>query len=468
MSKQHGLDLTQGDIKRLLVRFALPFALSGIVSAFYGMADMFFIGQYCSEEVLAGVGNGANIMQIVYTGMMAISAAGSVLVGRRVGERDDKECAKATGTFLFVGVLLAVFSTLLIIALRAPMLSILKVVEVARPSASRYVIYCIPGLPFIVGFNVIGAIARGLGNSTAPSIVGVIGCVANIALDWLFTGVFGWAELGVAVATSISQLITFVVIGIWILRVKFPYKFTKRDFRIDGASFRSIFRVGIPLWMQELLVHISFLIIAVIVNMMDDPLTKTAVAAASVAVVSKIFTLGALFPASISQAVAAMTAQNIGAGRRDRAFASMKWGVIFSLAIDAAIVLWWQIAPTSVTSLFANEEGAAVILSAAAYLRSFSLDMLLIALIFPINSYLSGCGKSYVSMLHSMIATFAVRIPLSILFSRSDVFLTGDALNHKLYMLGLAAPIASVLSIVICAVYVYRQQRQWRTLDAAV
>ncbi|MDR3310106.1 MAG: MATE family efflux transporter [Oscillospiraceae bacterium] len=453
---RHGIDLTEGGIPKLLMRYALPFLISGLISSLYGLVDMYVIGRYCSDTgIIAGVGTGTQVMNIVYTASIGIGTGGTVLIGRRIGEGDRVASAKATGTFISAGAIVSVLLPALIYIFCNPLLDLLRTPPEARESARLYVMYVTTGVPFVLMFNFLGAIARGLGNSRTPSIVGAAGCILNIALDFLFTGALGMREVGVAVATAVSQLFTFAAIGIWFLINKFPYEFSRRDFKIEKYSLFAVFRVGIPLWAQELLIHVSFMIITAIVNEMG------VVASASVSIISKVFALGAIFPQAIGNAIAAITAQNIGANKRARAFSSMKWGILYSLIIEALFMTWWIIAPHSITSAFADAKSTPEVIDGAAwYLRSFAIDLGMLAFIFCINPYLSGCGKSYISMLHSLIATFAVRIPLSLLFSKLAV----SDLNHHLFILGLAAPAASLLSIAICVFYVLRQQRQWKAL----
>jgi putative MATE family efflux protein len=453
--RKYGLDLTEGSVKSLLPRFAWPFIASGIVSALYGAVDLFVIGYYTAEEVISGVSTGTQVMMIMYTFTIALGTGGTVLVGRRLGERDYPGCARASGTFMTIGLIVALALTVGIVLALYPLLSVMQTPAAAMPSAVNYVLFAAIGIPFNVGYSVISAVARGLGDAKTPSVVGAVGAAANIALDFLFVGAFGWAETGVALATSISQLVTFVAIGAWLLRRKFPFPFAKSDFRLHAPSAASIFKVGIPLWLQEILVHISFMIITGIVNDMG------VVEGAAVGLISKVFSLAGLFPLAVGNAVAAMAAQNLGAGRRDRALSSLRWGIFYSLAIELVAFAACQLAPLPIMELFARGKPE-LILGAASHLRSFSIDLLLISFVFNLNAYLSGCGKSNVVMLHSMASTFAVRVPLSFLFAK----LAGDA-NFRLFALGFAAPTASLLSIGICVIFILRHNRKQTLLEGA-
>lgn len=451
--RKYGLDLTAGSVRALLPRFAWPFIASGIVSALYGAVDLFVIGYFTPEAIISGVSTGTQVLMIVYTFTIALGTGGTVLVGRRMGERDYPGCARAAGTFMTIGLIVAVVLTAGIIASAQPLLTVMQTPGEARPYALRYVLFAAIGVPFNVGYSVISAVARGLGNAKTPSIVGAIGAGANIALDFLFVGAFGWAETGVALATSISQLVTFVVIGAWLLKRKFPFPFSKGDFKPHAPSASSIFKVGIPLWLQEILVHISFMIITGIVNDMG------VVEGAAVGLISKVFSLAGLFPLAISNAVAAVAAQNLGAGRRDRALGALRWGIFYSLAIELVALAACQLAPGQIMELFARDKPE-LIAGAAAHLRSFSIDLLLISFVFNLNAYLSGCGKSNVSMIHSMVSTFAVRVPLSLLFAS----LAGDV-KFRLFALGFAAPLASLPSIAICVIFIFLHDKKQTRME---
>lgn len=452
-NKKYGIDLTEGNIAALVIRFAWPFLVAGIINALYGAADLFVISFFSTQEVISGVSTGTQVLQTVFTFTMGIGTGGTVLVGRRFGERDKEGCARATGTFFMVSLIMAIVLTIGVVATMQPVLTLMRTPDGARSSAVNYVIFAAIGVPFAVGFNAISSIVRGLGNSTIPSVIGAIGAIVNIGLDFLLVGPMGMAkagtaEIGVAIATAASQFVTFALIGLWLLKNKFPFPFSKRHFKFHMPSFTNIFRVGIPLWLQEILVHISFMIITTIVNNMGI------VAGASVGLISKVFTLAGMAPMAMSNAIAAMVAQNLGAGRRDRAMKALRYGIMYSLGIEIVMLALCQIAPETITAFFASGKQE-VIVGAAAYLRSFSIDLVLISFVFNFNAYLSGCGQSSVSMIHSMVATFAVRVPLSLLLTRGI-----EDVNVGLLRLGFASPLATLVSIAICVGYLVHYERK--------
>ena len=167
------------------------------------------------------------------------------------------------------------------------------------------------------------------------------------------------------------------------------------------------------------------------------------IASAAVGVVERIIGFAMLPPGAFASAVATVTAQNMGAGKPQRAYRGLWYGIGFSLIAGAAICLYAQLWPETLTAIFSRDP--AVISAAAQYLRAYSLDCVLVSFVFCMNSYFSGCGKSVVAFAHSMAATFGVRIPVTYLMSRHT--------NASLYEMGLAAPAATLLSLAICLMY---------------
>lgn len=301
----------------------------------------------------------------------------------------------------------------------------------------EYLKYCSLGIPFIVGYNGISGVFRGEGDSKTPMFFVLIACIINISLDFLFVGGLDLGAKGAALATVIAQGTSFIISLIYIYKKGLSFKLSKDNFKLDKDSVTYILKVGSPLALQDALVNVSFLIITAIIN------TMGLVASASVGIVEKVIIFAMLPPTSFASAVAAMTAQNIGAGKPKRAKKTLLYGIGFSLVFEAIFYIVAQINPEMITSIFTKDQ--AVISSAADYLMSYSLDCILVCFVFCLNAYFSGCGRSVISFIHSMIATFLVRVPMSYFMSNLK--------GSSLYDIGFAAPLASFVSIVVCIGY---------------
>ena len=447
---RQGLDLTQGRISTLLIKFAVPFMLANLVTSLYGVIGMLVVGRFTDRETIAGVAIGAQVMNLTYPFIYGIGTGGTVIIGRCIGERNKPGGTKAVGSFFIVSAVLITVLTLVILGFRELLLDALRMQADARPSASRYISISTIGIPFNIGYGMLSAVLRGMGNSRAPSIVAGISCAVNIALSFILVGAAGMAEAGVAIATVTAQVVSLILIALWLYIIKLPFPFSVKRMKPDGKSVRFITTVGLPMVLQELLISISFMVITNRVN------TISVEAVAAVGIVSRVFIIGFVMPNSIGSAVSAMTAQNLGAGRHDRAFNSLRWGITYALIISALLFTFCAIWPETVTSVFSTDES--VIKSAASYLRTFSFEAVLVSFVFNMNAYLSGYGKSKVAMFHTILSVICVRVPFSIIVTG----LQGVRLDIRLTYLGVTGPMASAFSLIFCIAYIAWQRKQIR------
>ena len=429
--------LTEGRVAPTLVRFALPFMLSSLLQSLYGAADLFVVGQYAGAAAVSGVSIGSQIMSTVTMLILSLSMGGTVLIGNCIGQKNDEGAATAIGTMTVLFGLFALLLTPLMLLGTDAGVALMQTPPEAVADARDYVFTCSLGLPFIIGYNALSGIFRGLGDSKTPVYFVALATIINIVADFVLVGGLKMGATGAAIATVAAQGLSFLAALVWMCRTGFSFPFTRRHLRLDGHAAKRILKVGAPLALQSTSVHLSFLIITAIIN------TMGLIASAAVGVTEKIMAFAFLPPDAFAAAVAAMTAQNIGAGKPERALQSLKWSIVFSLAFGLLVCGFANLFPEVLPAIFTTD--GEVIRAAGLYMRTYSVDCILVAFVFSFNNYFSGCGNAVISMIHNVIATFAVRIPVTLVMSR----LPGASLLH----MGLAAPAASLLSILICAGY---------------
>lgn len=431
------VQLTSGRVGPALLRFACPFLIASLLQALYGAADLFVVGQFASSAAVSAVAIGSQVMQTITGIVLGISMGGTVLIGNRKGAQDDEGVAQAIGTLSVLFAVIAVLLTPVMLFSANGAISIMHTPEAAVSLTYQYIMTCACGIPFIVGYNAVSAIFRGLGDSKTPVYFIAIAAAINVILDFLLVGVFHMSAAGAALATISAQGISFLSALFYMKRKGFPFPFGKRHFRLNMAAAGKILKVGSPLALQDALVNVSFLTITAIIN------TMGLIASAAVGVVEKVIVFAMLPPSAFSSAVAAMTAQNMGAKKPERALKTLRCGILCSLIFGIGFCTFSQFFAPTVTAIFSND--SAVIASAALYLRAYSIDCICVSFVFCMNAYFSGCGKSFFSLVHSMIATFGVRIPVSYFMSTIP--------GVSLYQIGFAAPLASIVSITICSGY---------------
>lgn len=437
--------LTEGRIGSTLLRFAIPFLMASLLQALYGAADLFVVGQFSGSASVSAVAIGSQVMQTITGIVLGISMGGTVLIGRCVGERNNKATANTIGTLAILFVVIAAILTPAMILSTDSAVVLMHTPKEAVLYTREYILICACGIPFIIGYNAVSGIFRGMGDSKTPVYFIAIACAINVVLDVVLVYGFDLGAKGAAFATIFSQGVSFLFALLYMMKRGFPFPFGIGNLKLDHKLVKFILIVGVPLALQDALVNISFLIITAIIN------TMGLVASASVGVVEKIIVFAMLPPSAFASAVATMTAQNMGASKPGRAKKALAWGIGYSLIFGISVCIYSQISPQVLTSIFSKD--SQVIEMAALYLKSYSFDCILVSFVFCMNSYFSGCGKSVISMVHSLIATLLVRIPLSYALSR----ITGVTL----YQIGFAAPTATTLSLVICMSYfIYESKKR--------
>ncbi len=356
----------------------------------------------------------------------------------------DRKVAFTIGSSVWLFSITGVVLTLVMVLFHSRIAELMHTPVEAMVDTKNYILVCSLGILFIVGYNVVCGILRGLGDSKTPLYFVGLACVINIVLDLILVGYFHWGATGAAIATVTAQGVSFGI-ALWFLyRHGFHFDFSRKDIRLNRNLSKKILVLGAPIALQDALINVSFLIITVIVNQMG------VIASASLGVVEKIIVFAMLPPMAISSAVATMTAQNYGAGLIKRMNKCLASGIGIALVFGVSVCVYSQFLPETLTAFFTKD--AAVVAMAADYLRGYSIDCIVVSFVFCINSYFSGQGNSLFPMIHSLIATFLFRIPLSYWFSQID--------SSSLFIMGFAPPISTVVSLLICIWYLRYTQRK--------
>lgn len=438
------LDLTKGSVPKVLMQFAMPYLLANVLQALYGGADLFVVGRFDDAASVAGVAIGSQVMQTVTGIILGLTAGITVLIGIATGARDEKKAAATIGSAVWLFAIIGAVLTLLMTVWHDTIATAMHTPPEAMTDTRHYLLICSLGIPFIIGYNVVFGIMRGLGDSRSPLYFVALACVINIVLDFVLVGGCHMRASGAATATIASQGISFAAALCYLHRKGFRFPFTRRDIRLNGILSKRIIKLGTPIALQDALINISFLIITVIVNRMG------VTASAALGVVEKLIVFAMLPPVAISSAVAAMTAQNYGAGLTDRMNRCLKSGIGMALVFGTAFCIYSQFLPETLMGIFTND--APVIELGAEYLHGYSIDCIIVSFVFCINSYFSGQGNSLFPMVHSLIATFLFRIPLSWIFSHIA--------PTSLFPMGFAPPLATMVSLAICLWYLKIWQKR--------
>lgn len=443
-------NLTTGSVFKTIVYFALPYLLSYFLQTLYGMADLFIIGQFNGVDSITAVSNGSQVMHMLTVIIVGLAMGVTVTIGHAIGAARQDKASVIVGNTIVLFMSLSIVLTIILTANVGNIVKLIGIPSEAVYGTVKYLIVCFIGIPFITAYNIISAIFRGLGDSKRPMYFIAVACVANIVIDYLLIGVFNMGPVGAALGTTLSQTLSVIISLIAIVKTDVGIKLNKSDFKIDKDTITEIIKIGIPVAVQDGCIQVAFIIITVIANSrgLDE--------AAAVGIVEKVISALFIVPSSMLATVSALAAQNIGAGKHDRASKTLWYAILITTVYGFIVTLIVELNCDFIVEMFTTD--TMVIMFGAQYLSSYIVDSIFAGVHFSFSGYFAACGKSYIGFIHNIAAIALLRVPGS--------YLASIKFPDTLFPMGMAAPAGSLLSVVICVIaYLILKKRSVQTIQ---
>ena len=436
-------NLTTGNIFKTIISFCLPFLLSYFLQTLYGMADLFIIGQFNGVESTTAVSIGSQVMHMITVMIVGLAMGTTVMIGQAIGAEKKEDVTAAISNTVVLFFVLSIAATVLLLCLVRPITAVMSTPKEAVQGTISYLTICFMGIPFITAYNVISSIFRGMGDSRSPMYFIAVACAANIGLDFLLIGGFHMGAAGAALGTTLSQTFSVFVSLAFIAKNKSGIALNRKNFYLNRKIMGSILKIGFPVAVQDGFIQIAFLVITVIANRrgLND--------AAAVGIVEKIISILFLVNSTMLSTVSALCAQNIGAGKHDRAKQTLKYALLITTFFGLLSVIVMQVAPEPFIGLFTSD--AKVIRMGAQYMHGYVFDCILAGIHFCFSGYFCAYGKSWISFVHNVAAILCARIPLA--------YLASVYFPDTLLPMGLATSTGSLVSVVICIFFFLWMQR---------
>ena len=432
-------DFTQGNILKKLVSFMMPILGALILQAAYGAVDLLVVGRFGSTAGLSAVSTGSQVLNLVTFVVVQFAMGITVLIARYLGERRPEKIGAVIGGGAIVFTMISAVLFVIMVAFAHPISVLMQAPESAVSLTSSYVRICGGGIFFIVAYNLLSAIFRGLGDSKSPLLFVLVACIVNVIGDLVLVAGLHMDAAGAAIATVAAQALSVVFALILLVKMKLPFTITKKDFRLN-VQCKRFFQIGLPLALQECLTQISFLALCAFVNRLGLE------ASSGYGVACKIVNFAMLVPSSLMQSMASFVSQNIGAGMKKRAKQSMFTGIGVGLAVGCVVFILVMFKGDMLAGIFSTD--AEVISNAFDYLKGFAPETIVTAILFSMIGYFNGNNKTVWVMIQGLIQTLLVRLPLAYFMS-----IQPDA---NLTKIGLAAPVATVTGIILnVGFYIY-------------
>lgn len=433
----HKNSLTTGPVGKALIQFSAPIIFSNLIQAVYGLVDMMTVGHFVGSSGMTAVSMGTQITTIIMVIANGLSNGGSVVVAQMAGRGDRKEIPRVLGTLLTFFIVAALGLSILLFFLARSLLQLVNTPEAAFSQAMQYLLICTAGTIFVYTYNCMAALLRGLGNSKVPMIIVLITVALNAVLDLLFIGAFSLGAAGAALATVICQMLSAVLISLYIRNKAKLFDFKLSSFRIHKKYLSLSVKIGLPQSIQSFFAATSHVFLSSLINLYG---TQAAAAAGTAA---KIQTLASLPSQGMMAGLMTLTAQNLAVNEPKRVMRGMRFGMLFAFSISAVIFAICMAFPEAVFLIFTPETEVAAI--GPGFLRRMIGSFLLESFMFSMFGVIAGSGYTPLTMCCGILSAFAVRYSCGWLFSQ--VFHLG--FNG----IGLAYLVGPVVSSAICIVF---------------
>ena len=425
-------DFTQGSILKKLSFFMLPILGALVLQAAYGAVDLLVVGHFGTTSGLSAVSTGSQVLNLVTFVVTQFAMGITVLIARYLGEKHPQYIGQVIGGGAVVFALMAAALFVVLVGFARPVSVLMQAPAEAVEQTASYVRICGAGIFFIVAYNVLSAIFRGLGDSKSPLLFVLVACIVNIFGDLALVAGLHMNAAGAAIATVAAQAVSVVCAVVMLLKKQLPFKLSKSDLRLN-TQCRKFLEIGLPLALQEFLTQVSFLALCAFVNRLGLE------ASSGYGVACKIVNFAMLIPSSLMQSMASFVSQNVGAGNKKRAKQSMFTGIGIGLVFGCVMfaLVWFK--GDLLSSIFTTD--AAVIANGYAYLKGFAPETIATAVLFSMVGYFNGNDKTVWVMVQGLVQTLLVRLPMAYIMSIQP--------NASLTMIGLAAPTSTLVGVVL-------------------
>lgn len=432
-------DFTQGSILKKLVAFMMPVLGALILQAAYGAVDLLVVGRFGSTSGLSAVSTGSQVLNLVTFVVIQFAMGITVLIARYLGEKRPERIGAVIGGAAIVFTMISIGLFVVMVCFARPISVLMQAPVEAVDLTSSYVRICGSGIFFIVAYNLLSAIFRGLGDSNSPLLFVLVACIVNVIGDLVLVAGLHMDAAGAAIATVTAQALSVVFAVILLIKKDLPFKITKKDFCLNPQC-KKFLKIGLPLALQEFLTQVSFLALCAFVNRLGLE------ASSGYGVACKIVNFAMLVPSALMQSMASFVSQNVGAGKTKRAKQSMFTGIGVGLAVGCLVFLLVMFKGDMLAGFFSID--AAVIRNGYDYLKGFAPETIVTAIMFSMVGYFNGNNKTVWVMAQGLIQTLLVRLPLAYFMSIQP--------NASLTKIGLAAPISTMVGVVLnIGFYVY-------------
>lgn len=432
--------MTEGNIARHLVNFALPLLIGNIFQQFYNTVDTWVVGNYVSNEAFSAVGTVGPVINMLIGLFGGMSSGASVVIAQYYGAHRNDKVKEAVHTSAALTLILCVAFTVIGLLLIQPMLRLMKTPVEVLPESTAYLTIYFAGMSGLMIYNMGSGILRAVGDSTRPFYFLVVSAVLNIVLDLVFVIAFDMGVRGVGFATIIAQGVSALLISLSLLHSESCVRLRVRDLRINGKMLRKVIRVGIPAGLQMAITAFSNVFVQSYINHFGADCMSGWTA------YSKIDQLLILPMQSVGLASTTFVGQNLGQSKVDRAKQGIRTALLMAVAVTFCVMIPVIVFAPQLVAFFNDKPE--VIGYGTLLLRYISPFYLVCCINQVYAGALRGSGNSRVPMV-IMLVSF-------VLFRQCYLYVMANFVSNEVVPIVLGYPAGWVLCSLITLVYYKR------------
>ena len=398
-------DLTQGSPMRGLIQFSVPLLIGNLAQQLYNTVDSIVVGKYVGDNALAAVGASGPLLNLLLVLFMGIATGATIMVSQYFGARQQDLLSTTVGNTITLTVISSIFIMILGPLITHPLMSLINTPAEIYQDSCNYLIIIFLGIIGTAGYNILAGVLRGLGDSFMPLVYLVIACLLNVVLDLLFVVVFHWGVAGVAIATSISQIVSGILCLIRLLNMKEIVVVPLSSLRLHKELVLRLTKLGVPSGLAQAIFSLAAIVVQSLTNSFE-----TAVITASI-IVMRVDGFAMMPNFTFGTAMTTYSGQNIGAGKIDRVLegtkAGMKLGLIVSTMLTILILLFGRI----LMSWFTNTQS--IIDLGFHMMCILAVGYIAMSVTQGLSGVMRGAGDTMTPMWISFITTVVIRVPIA-------------------------------------------------------
>ena len=437
--KKRDVDMTEGNILRHIILFALPLLVGNLFQQLYNTVDTWVVGNFVNNEAYSAVGTVGPIINMLIGFFMGLSSGAGVVISQYYGAQQHDKVQETVHTAILMTLGLGVLFTVIGIAMIPLMLNLINMPEAVIGEATTYLTIYFAGILGLMLYNIGSGILRAVGDSQRPFYFLVVCAVLNTVLDLLFVLVFHMGVAGVALATILSQSVSAVLVLITLMRSEGCIRLELKKLKIHMPMLKKIFKVGIPAALQMAITGFSNIFVQSYINFFGENCMS------GWTTYSKVDQLLFLPMQSIALASTTFVGQNLGKNQVQRAkkgvTVSMLIAVVSTLILMVPVILF---APQIVA--FFNSEPA-VVEYGAMLLRWLSPFYVLCCFNQIYSGALRGAGNTRAPMIIMLTSFVAFRQVYLFAMSR---------ICNEIIPIGMSYPAGWLLCSLLTVIY-YRK-----------